>query len=361
MSCALVPTFGCSAKIDVDSSIRASIDNSSGHLLSLACSHQGNLFAAGGISSFSGASNVVIYDAGSRHLHSAIAATSRLAEKGLAFSPDDQTIAFGSDKGSVKLCDVNTGRCLLELNAHTDSVRSLAYFPGGRRLASAGLDGRLIIWNLEDGTKHGIAAGYEGETILDRGIWSMTLSPDGKRILTQGGTGEIKVWDASSLTELFALRCSSTPCNLRYSPDGAVFVSAGMEGVVKVWDARSCRETVKIDRGKIKADVLFDICISPDSRLLACAHSGSRYDRTRILIYDLHDGRILANKDGLFGGDQQAIAFTPEGTTLITAARNGKILLWSVPMLLEGSSLPGDEAAKGANQRKGQPKSAMLK
>ena len=70
------------------------------------------------------------------------------------------------------------------------------------------------------------------------------FSPDGTQIVSGGGSrfqpGEIKLWDASSGEELWALRGHSKGVSsVRFSPDGVLIASAGGAsagtGTIKLW------------------------------------------------------------------------------------------------------------------------------
>jgi WD40 repeat protein len=69
---------------------------------------------------------------------------------GVAFSPTGRQAASSDDSGFVRLYEVSETGMRLQLlpRWHTGPVRSLAFAPDGATLASAGHDGRLILWDV---------------------------------------------------------------------------------------------------------------------------------------------------------------------------------------------------------------------
>jgi len=67
-------------------------------------------------------------------------------------------------------------------------------------------------------------------------MWSAAFSPDGRQIVT---TDDVcaQVWDARTNRLLFMLRHGDTVYDARYSPDGAWLVTAGGDGTVRIWNA----------------------------------------------------------------------------------------------------------------------------
>jgi len=65
----------------------------------------------------------------------------------LAFSPDGQMIAYGSDDQTVRICQQD-GTKSTKVGDHPAPIVALAYHPGGKYLASVDTGGTLIFWDV---------------------------------------------------------------------------------------------------------------------------------------------------------------------------------------------------------------------
>jgi hypothetical protein len=68
--------------------------------------------------------------------------------RSLAFSPDSKLLASAGDTGLIFLWDTATGKQLRRLVGHSNRVNALCFSPDGKLVVSAGLDGTLRLWRI---------------------------------------------------------------------------------------------------------------------------------------------------------------------------------------------------------------------
>ena len=93
----------------------------------------------------------------------------------VAFSPDGQTFASGSQDKTIQLWDTTTGERLTTLTGHTRAVTSVVFSPDGTTLASGSWDGTVLLWPLAPpaATPKPVAKDINGDGVVN--IQDLTL------------------------------------------------------------------------------------------------------------------------------------------------------------------------------------------
>ncbi|KAF5334716.1 hypothetical protein D9758_017351 [Tetrapyrgos nigripes] len=143
--------------------------------------------------------------------------------KGISVSPDGTRIVSGSEDGTVRIWDAQTGTAIGEpLRGHQDWVQSVAFSPDGARIVSGSDDRTVRIWDAQTGTA--IGEPLQGH---EHSVQSVAFSPDGARIVSGSGDFTVRIWDAQTGTAI------GEPLqgyeywvqSVAFSPDGARTVS----------------------------------------------------------------------------------------------------------------------------------------
>ncbi|GAX74780.1 hypothetical protein CEUSTIGMA_g2227.t1 [Chlamydomonas eustigma] len=84
-------------------------------------------------------------------------------------------LATASFDTTVKLWDVEVGRCVQSLQKHVEPVYSVAFSPNGRFVATGSFDRKLYVWSVDDGS---LVKTYAGEA----GIYEVCWNRDGDKV-----------------------------------------------------------------------------------------------------------------------------------------------------------------------------------
>jgi WD40 repeat protein len=208
---------------------------------------------------------------------------------------------------------------------HTGSIDCVAWTPDGKTVVSGGGDGAVRVWDAETGREIRHLIEFDKATWRVNDVESLSVSPDGKRVAAGNSDGKLRVWDLATGAKLLTAVHGDFVQSVAFSPDGKTVATACWDGSIRVFDATS-------------GDLVHEVSLYKDK------HSGSIYGRPQLAW--THDGTSIAvagvddklrvwrvDGDGVrtfpaFKKTLCSIACSPDGSTIAAAGYDQKILLF---------------------------------
>jgi WD40 repeat protein len=232
-----------------------------------------------------------------------------------AFAPDGRRLATGGGDGSIVVWEVGKG-VEKELSHRPHSlVRCLAFSPDGTSVASGHDNCTVVLWDVTTGKERATLTGHT-DTIM-----CLEFAPDGATLATGAADRSIRLWDVASGSIKATLGGQSgAVCSVRFSPDGRTLASGSATGLVKLRDMANgnCRESLGPSN---QGHAVQSLTFSRDGRTLA---SGGVCDSLK--CWDIATGLEKAASRIKVNGIRD-VAFSADGQMLIALKYNGDVHL----------------------------------
>ncbi|MFI5274784.1 MAG: TIR domain-containing protein, partial [Ktedonobacterales bacterium] len=284
----------------------------------------------------------------------------------VAFSADGRTLLSARGDGEVRLWDGATGKALRQIDAVT-ALKTAALSPDGSMVATRDYSNHgdgLQLWNASTGQRLGVHLAItltnSGPTnALDSDGPSLLFTPDSKTLAfaecveAACAHGQIAFFDVATGTALGAIPLTYPPnfTALAFSPDGQSLAVGECDGpgtcnqsVLTLWHVAARTKVWSVAFAPASDGYLQTVAFSADGLMVATGSCADiNCDRGQAELWDAAMG---VPDPALFEdhtGGISAIAFSPDGQTLLTGANHGTLQLWNVASRTPiGASLRGN-------------------
>jgi len=188
------------------------------------------------------------------------------------------------------------------------------FSPDGKLIASSGWGNSIKIWDATSGSELMDLTGHEDN------VWCVAFSPDGQRLASASADKTVKVWDVQSGRELRTLSGHDKGvCYVTFSPDGKHIASAEYGPAIKIWDAAMGVELANIQR---RASWVMGLGFSPDgSRIVSKNKDG-------ISVWDTTSGTEVMAIPSAHKGWVTCVAYSPDGKSIVSCGWDSNIKVW---------------------------------
>lgn len=248
--------------------------------------------------------------------------------RSLAFSPDGRTVASSSADKTVKLWDTGSGALVQTLEGHTDFVYSVAYSESNT-IASGSTDKTVRLWDSSTGA---VLKVFEGHT---QGVRAVAFGPERSRLLASGACDTtVRIWNLDTGQAVRILEGHSQwVYDIAFSQTG-LLAAGSADKTVTIWHASTGQLLRTIDG---YSSAIRSVSFAPAGNKLASVSSDNK-----VWLADICHGESEAptaldgHSDWVYG-----VAFAKDGKRIASVSADRTVRLWDVDKRREIETLHG--------------------
>ena len=272
---------------------------------------------------------------------------------------DGKTLATGDNLGWMRIWDVASHKLIAEWRAGNYRIWSVRFDPNGERVATAGGDRLVRIWNYRTGecveqfdwlharNTNAIDWSPDGSTLAymgvdqcvhlidiasmaerkrfyadDSEVLNVSYSHSGRNLMVFCRNGPLHLLDAEG-NEQLSIPFNGTPWTAAFSPDDLTLAVGSWNRNVELFDLRSGATMGQLEG---YSSTVWSVAFHPrDGRLLASTGADGI-----VRLFDIEEQRQLLALDALAGGEALCVNFNGDGSKLCAANSVGTAVVWDL-------------------------------
>ncbi|WP_397351833.1 nSTAND1 domain-containing NTPase [Nonomuraea gerenzanensis] len=241
------------------------------------------------------------------------------AVRSVAFSPSGRLLATGGNGSPLRLWDMTRDRPVLQRAATRGQPEQTVISPGGPWVATVEGDVPQVWDATEEPAGDWIPqvelAGHDPE------LNGVVFAADGDRLATFGADGVIRVWTTGSDADPLVLRSpKGNPRGAAFTPDGKSLVSVDVDGSLRTWDVTAGDPAPS--RGR-------PLALSADTSTVAVSAGATSLLTPGDVRIKTWRGATQAEVSGPRDAGY-LVALSPDGRRMAGVGRAGTLSLWDL-------------------------------
>jgi len=240
----------------------------------------------------------------------------------VAFSPNDEFVLGASNDNSVRLWSVQYGRMRHTLTGHTGKVLSATFSSDSQKVISGSHDRSIRIYDL--------VKGYCIRTIICfSSCNSLTTTVDDNLICSGHLDSQLRFWDSKTgecgreLTGLHTAQITS----VSISPDGRSVLTNSRDNTLKLVDIRTFDVLHTFSNEEYRSGTNWNSsCFSPNGSYISAGGADGK-----VFIWEILNGKLvkLLKPSSSQNNVIEAVAWSPSGSQLSSCDKSGTITVWT--------------------------------
>jgi WD40 repeat protein len=261
--------------------------------------------------------NLKIWEISDGQLVYEFKAGSLVWNKAFAITPDGNWLVCkeNGDDTVLQVLDLSTCKRLLTLQGHTENIYSVTITPDGQRVVSVSADKSLIVWDLCSGQKiHTL----KSHTAF---IYDVAIMPNGKQAISASFDKTLKLWDLETGELLRDFKGHNAQIlTVSIFANGKRAIAGSCDNILKVWDIESGK-TLQTLKGH--TDWIRGIVVTPDNKRAISAS-----DDYTLKVWDLESKVSSVQEEKL--SLVEFVVITPDGDKAISASTDSILTIWEL-------------------------------